>query len=338
VGGLEHIEVVGLVSLTQAKRGDFAGALRTAALEKFPENAASLYTDIAEIQAENGDGAGALRTVVLIMPERRDAARNQVQLALARGLWKRGEVAEARRILAAARQAVAPIADTERKDGFFRDLVRLEAGFKDLTAALADAARIEGEYLKAETQKDLAKLQAEQGDVAGAVRTAAAIQYHDPTMTRNDALWAVAKIQAKQGDVPGAWRTAEMMTGERAKDSLRRSVAEDQVESGDFAAARKTIALIRDSFEERQALEALDAALAKRGDRVTLWLQRLADANLDHDGALNAGLFLDQAAYLRSLAAAEEPKNLFSAYYRAYIDLGDAEKIILQLLQPPPAP
>lgn len=335
----EQNAVRSIISRAQAEKGDFAAALRTATPNTPPDgNTSQMYVEIALRQAESGDVSGTLRTVALILPDRRDQARSLAQVALAKGLWKRGDGAEARRIVAAARQSAQLVRDNEQRDIFWRSLALLEGENKDMAEALTDAARIQGEYWKAETQQDLAELQAERGDIAGAIQTAAGIQYQDPTMMRNYALQAVAGIQAKQGDVTGSLRTAEMLTGERSKDALRHAVADIQAKAGDLVAAQKTIATIRDSYEQRLALESVDEVLTKNGDQLTRWLQRLEDANLDHDGALNAGLFLDQSGYLRSLAASEDPKQLFSAYYRAYIDLGDAEKIILQMLQPQPAP
>jgi hypothetical protein len=110
-------------------------------------------------------------------------------------------------------------------------------------------------------------------------------------------------------------------------------VADLQVHRGDLAGAQITVDLIRDATAHKEIQRVLDAARLKAGDFTTLWPQRLEDSNLDNDGALNSAPFLDLSKHLESLSASEDPKKLFGALYRTFIDMIDAEIVVNRLLE-----
>jgi len=318
------------ISLAQARKGDIGGALKTAALYG---HGSDLQSRVAKVQAESGDLAGALRTAASFDKDNKDYyTMGLVQASFAQAQLTRGDAGGARKALASARQSADLVSDTDRKETVLRQIALIQAESGDLAGALAVAGQIQSVYWKGETQSDIVVAQARGGDVAGALNTADAIQYPDD-YKKSVALVRVAEIQAKGGNFAGALRTSGLIRSDSSKAAAQRIVAELQVQRGDLAGAQKTVGLIQDATSQKEAQQAVDAARFKAGDLVALWRQRLEDSNLDHDGALNAAPFLDLAKHLQSVSAIEDPKKLFGALYRTFIDLIDAEIVVNQLLE-----
>jgi hypothetical protein len=330
-GFLAHIDAVRTISVARAKRGDFAGARRIASNEQSPENAMQLYTQLAQIQAESGDLAGARQTVALGLPGRQPQARGLAEVAYARGLWQRGASAEAVRALAMARQTAEKIAEAAPRDEVWRSIASAEGANRDQASATADAARIQSDYWHLLTLRDLAVMQAEQGDVTGAVAAAGRIPADDYDQ-RGAALLSIGSGLAKRGDASGALRMEGALPGGAARDRFRSAVAVIQAEAGDPDAAQRTAAAIADAGARATVQNAVDAARLQRGELRTLWLERLTDSNPDHSMALAGPLFLDLAGYLKTLAASEDPKELSASYLRVYRGLSDAEKTVATLV------
>jgi tetratricopeptide (TPR) repeat protein len=318
------------ISMSQARKGDIDGALRTAALYG-PDS--DLPSRIARVQAESGDLAGALRTTASIENDRKDyATRSMVQASFALSQSKAGDTGGARQTLALARQSADLVADAGRREVVLRHIALIQAGSGDVAGALAVAGQIPSAYLKAQTQGEIVVAQAKAGNAAGALKTADVIQYPDDYI-KNDALVRVVEIQAEDAHFAGALRTAGSIRSEYSKAAAQGIVAQRQVQRGDLAGAQATVDLIQDLTRHKEAQQVVDAARFKAGDRATLWRQRLEDSNLDHDGALDAAPFLDLPGHLQSLSATEDPKKLFAALYRAFMDMIDAEIVVNQLLE-----
>jgi tetratricopeptide (TPR) repeat protein len=322
--------VLGLISTAQAKKGDIAGILKTAALQR-PEYRSNLLFDIAKVQAEVGDLAGALHTVALIEKGVKDHyARVMVQVAFARGQLLRGDDAGVRKTLAAARQSVGPVADAGQKGPALHEIALIQAESGDVVGAIALAGQIESTSWHVETHRDIAVVQAKRGDVAGALKTVDLIRSSDDD--KGIAHSRVAEVQATAGDFAGALRTADLIRSVYTKASAQIVVAEQQIKRGDLAGAQKTVDLIGDETSRDRAQEVVNAALIKAGDFVALWRQRLEDSNPDHDGPLNTAPFLDLSKHLQSLPT-EDPVKYFGALYRTFIDLIDGDRAINELLE-----
>jgi len=296
-------------------------------------SASDLPSRIANVQAENGDLAGALETTASIEKDRKDYyTRSMVQASFALSQSKAGDTGGARKSLTLARQTADLVADAARKESVLRHIALIQAGSGDVAGALAVAGQIPSAYLKAQTQGEIVVAQAKAGDVAGAVKTADVIQYPDDYI-KNDALFRVAEIQAEDARFAGALRTAGSIRSEYTKAAAQVIVAQRQVQRGDLAGAQATVDLIQDVTRRKEAQQVVDAARFKAGDQATLWRQRLADSNLDHDGALGAAPFLDLPGHLQSLAASEDPRQLFAGLYRTFSDMIDAEIVVNRLLE-----
>lgn len=318
------------ISLSQARKGDIDGALKTATLYS-PHS--DLRSRVAQVQAESGDLAGALKTAASFDKDNKDYYTiSLVKASFAQAQLTRGDVGGVRKALASARQSADLVSDTDRKETVLRQIALIQAESGDGAGALAIAGQIQSAYWKGETQSDIVVAQAKGGDVAGALKTADAIQYADD-YKKSVALARVVEIQAKGGNFAGALRTSGLIHSNSSKAAAQRIVAEIQVQRGDLAGAQETVGLIQDANSQKEAQQVVDTARFKAGDLVTLWRQRLEDSNLDHDGALNAAPFLDLPKHLQFLSASEDPKNLFGALYRTFIDLIDAEIVVNQLLE-----
>lgn len=317
------------ISLSQARKGDIGGALKTAALYG---HGSDLRSRVAKVQAESGDLAGALRTAASFDKDKKDYyTMGLVQASFAQAQLTRGDAGGARKALASARQSADLVSDTDRKETVLRQIALIQAESGDVAGALAVAGQIQSAYWKGETQSDIVVAQARGGDAAGALKTADMLQYPDDY--KSVTLARVAEIQAKGGNFAGALRTSGLIRSDFSKAGAQRIVVELQVQRGDLAGAQKTVGLIQDATSQKEAQQAVDTARFKAGDLATLWRQRLEDSNLDHDGALNAAPFLDLAKHLQSVSAIEDPKKLFGALYRTFIDLIDAEIFVNQLLE-----
>lgn len=320
------------VTLSQARKGNIDEALKTAAL--CPSHRLSdLQSRIAEIQAERGDFAGALRTTDLVEKDKQDYhARSMVQAAIAQAQMNGGDGPGARKSLASSRQSAVLLPDSDRKSKVLRRIATLQAQNGDLAGALTVADQIQSVYWKAQTQGEMAIAQAKGGDVAGALTTADMIQ--DP---HNDlkglALAGIAEVQAKAGNVVGALRTADLIQSSDRKGYAQGVVAKLQVQRGDLAGAQRTIALIQDIANQRTAQEILYRGRLKAGDSITLWLHLLNDSDVSHDCPLATAPFVDLPNHLQSLSASEDPKKVFGTLYRSFMDMIDAEIVVNQLLE-----
>ncbi|MFN0315733.1 MAG: hypothetical protein ACKVQA_11935, partial [Burkholderiales bacterium] len=318
------------ISLSQARKGDIAGALKTAALYS-PHS--DLRSRVAMVQAERGDLAGALKTASSMEKDTKDYyTRSMVQASFAQAQIRGGNAGGARKTLASARDSAGFVSDAGLKDAVLRHIAHVQAEGGDVAGAMVVTGQIQDAYWKGMTQSDIAEIQAKEGDIAGALKTAGAIQYHDNDM-QSGALVRVAEIQAKNSDFAGALRTSRMIPSNDRKAGAQRIIAQLQAQRGELAGAQKTASMIQDVTHQNEAQLAVDTARIEAGDLATLWRQRLDDSNSDHDAALNTSPFLDLPSHLHSVSALKDPKELFQGLYRTCIDMLDAERAIKRMLE-----
>jgi hypothetical protein len=161
----------------------------------------------------------------------------------------------------------------------------------------------------------LAKAQAEAGDIAGALQTAALNQEVPP-----DGVWkslarhAVAEVQARAGDFAGAQATADSI-----EDSGWKSAAESKIAQGRAGTL---------------AGPAPDpAAPAVKTVAVSDWLDRLDDGDPTRTCALNTPPFLDLSACLKSLPASIDPQKSFDALAEVVGKMVAAQTALDQMLR-----
>lgn len=227
-------------------------------------------------------------------------------------------------------------------------IANVQAENGDLAGALGTTASIEKDrkdyYTRSMVQASFALSQSKAGDIGGARKLLAlARQTADlvaDAARKESVLRHIALIQAGSGDVAGALAVAGQIPSAYLKAQTQGEIVVAQAKAGDVAGAVKTADVIQypDDYIKNDALfrvaeiQAEDARF-KAGDQATLWRQRLADSNLDHDGALGAAPFLDLPGHLQSLAASEDPRQLFAGLYRTFSDMIDAEIVVNRLLE-----
>lgn len=166
--------------------------------------------------------------------------------------------------------------------------VRNQSNLSRLIKSLQNAA------IQNANLRDVAKLYAEAGDIAGALKAA------DLTLTadwKRAAQTTIAEAQIRAGDIAGAQNTlavalatADLIVGDAESKSMGQSfIAEAQIKAGDIAGAKKTLAsalstadLIKDANYKSYAQRTIAEAQIKAGDvagaqKTLAFAQRTAD-------------------------------------------------------------
>ncbi|MDP3753138.1 MAG: hypothetical protein Q8Q98_14885 [Polaromonas sp.] len=178
---------------------------------------------------------------------------------------------------------------------------------------------LQGVAIQNANLRDVAKLYAEAGDIAEALKAA------DLTLTadwKSGAQTAIAEAQIRAGDIAGARNTlavalatADLIVGDAESKSMGQiSIAEAQLGAGDIAGAEKTLAfalrtadLIKDAGYKSHALSEIAETQIKAGDFAGA-LNALASAqktaSLVEESALNKGPSGDRAKYFIAIAQA----------------------------------
>jgi RNA polymerase sigma factor (sigma-70 family) len=137
-------------------------------------------------------------------------------------------------------------------------------GLKTLQDALAVVTAIEEESPKGLALSVLASAEVRLGDAAGALRVADVVE--NPNR-KNHLRFLIACRQAESDDVAGALRTVAAMTDDQ-KDNALIAVAAAQARAGDVKAALQTADGLRHQpLARASALEEIALAQAKAGDR-----------------------------------------------------------------------
>jgi len=184
----------------------------------------------------------------------------------------------------------------------------------DLNHAATDINSDDVAVNKSRALSNIAKAQANFGDIAGARKTFASalqitelIQYAYNKSDRQD---EIATLQARAGDIAGAQKTAALINysafsdSEKAKSDLQENIAEAQMKSGDIAGAKETFDVwmkiansIHDADPKCSALMHIVEAQATLGDiagaKATLALALKAYNSIENKEfkTLTAGLF-----------------------------------------------
>jgi hypothetical protein len=136
-------------------------------------------------------------------------------------------------------------------------------------------ARADTEDIEASGLREIAVVQAERGDVAGAKKTVWLI---DDKWSQMLGLRDIAMIQAEHKDLAGAKKTIWLMGDKRTETLALRDLAVIQAEQRDIAGAKKTVWLMGSKSAEASALREIAAIQAARGDvagaKKTVWLSK----------------------------------------------------------------
>ena len=129
-----------------------------------------------------------------------------------------------------------------------------------------DAGRIDDAFWSSGALDRIVEVQAQAGDIAGALRTAGLI---DGTFSRNRALGSIVEAQAQAGDIAGALRTAGRIDEAYSRAGALGDIAEAQTQAGarvTFADAVQAAGRVDDTFWRGLALRGVAEAQARAGD------------------------------------------------------------------------
>ena len=139
-----------------------------------------------------------------------------------------------------------------RRDEALGEIARVQADVGDLAGALATAARISDDYTKMQTYPYIARAQARAGDIAGAKMTAALPVFEQFFLS--DIHADIARAEARAGDIAGARETIALAKERAArisdhydKSMAYSGIAEEQAKAGDIAGARQSITLAEEA-------------------------------------------------------------------------------------------
>ena len=219
---------LGSIVKAQVKTGDIAGALGTArSIAKFTDRLLA-FTEIAEAKLKAGD--------------RRAAAQ-----AIAEGLSTIGNTSN----------------DVAGDDA----LANRSTEIAETMTQINESARIITERIDKSLSTlalgDVAGLQVQLGDTAGAWRTARSIADEG---RRPSVVMAIGIAQAQMGDIAGAMSTARTIFGRNSHDELLWHIATAQAQANDIAAAMRTTRFIAEGLGRAMPLSDIAVAQAKAGD------------------------------------------------------------------------
>jgi hypothetical protein len=291
------------IAEAQAKAGDVAGAYQTIELARtmvagirgqpdkiFPDfNIQEAYAEIAKIQVKAGDVPGAKATlgrlqdvvgkntagqsksVAQLAEDTAFASQMAVCLEIAAARAKTGDMAEARRNIAAAKAAAERTGPNLRAHSYVAvsqsqlDIGDAPAARETLAAAKAAVERMD--YKIANPSSNLINkiyaycsvmaAQAGAGDAAGARETLETARGLIPKFSpeyfgyKSWAYRAIADAQAAAGDLPGAKASAAQIQAEDDKDRAYRSIVAAQAAAGDAAGAIEFCARVQSQPNKR---------------------------------------------------------------------------------------
>ena len=259
------------IAKAQAKSNDLPGALHTLGTIKEESVRTDTLRDVSEILAAAGDISGALQVADEI---KIDFSRDDALIKIAQQHARKGGDGQA------VRQIAGKLKDTSRAKYIWISMALAQAERGDVEQArkfLSTLKKSERDFPLA----GLARIQAEAGDVQGALETATQISSNQ---AKGDALASIRKVQEQAGDREGEFRTRKLALeddlsswnrGRRNKAVVALAIA--LAEKGDIQGALDTVTDIRPhpmstdllSFEKQDQADALiDIAYtqAKNGD------------------------------------------------------------------------
>jgi RNA polymerase sigma factor (sigma-70 family) len=306
------------ITTTQVGMHNSKAALKAIDLVKNADQKNHLLFLIAAKQAEIGDVEDALKTAETITDYSKDSALAIVAAAQA----KAGDVKAALQTAERLRHqplsrgsALEEIAVAQAKSG------DKPAAASSLQEALKlEVATLAGEDSKNHARARLAILQAQIGDIPGALTSAAGlpVQTDAESADKVHALRGIALEQRKAGDLKGARRTIGSIEDKERQARALIALADSQTEAGEKKAALETLtAALRladelPNAEQRTACHRdIARAQLKAGDSKPA----LALIEAHPNDAEHAWLLLDLA---EAQAAAGDPKAAVASWKRAW--------------------
>ncbi len=175
------------IAIAQAEVSNITGAKKTLALAM--ETASRITkdgffdrpnTNIAEAQAKTGDIAGAQKTLTLAMEAASRitnlSGKSQAYVNIAAALTKMDDIAGTRKMLALATEAASRITYYDSyQDSAYADIAKAQAEAGDITEAQETVSRIGNDYLRSMAYAEIAKVQAKAHSIAKAKKIVAAL-------------------------------------------------------------------------------------------------------------------------------------------------------------------
>ncbi len=256
---------------------------------------------IAATQANAGDNEGAMETINLVQNIR---SRAWALDSIVDAMIRTGDVAGALK--------AADMIDKETSNYYEHahlDVAKAQTKSGNVADALSTADQIDDNPHKQEAWRYISEIQARNGDIAGAEKTADLIAADGTDeVFWLDAQVAIVAAQADAGDIPGASKTADLIdldTGysRHSKSLALVFIATAQAKAGDLPGALATAATAPDDNTSKPTDEDYTAMAqkpaAKPQEKIdkpapeARWLEVL-------DGELNAPVFMNLAEQLET--------------------------------------
>ncbi len=304
------VNLLQVIASTQARAGDYEGAVQTAG-EIEDQGKSLVLVTLATVQAAEGKTQQALETAALIDPPSRKAralARIGEYQALA------GNVDQAETTFKQAMEFADLAADSSKRDSALLNIAaaRASAGQVEKVRQLAEI--IEDRSDRKAALRWLARVQAKQGDLAGALDTAEEMG-QDPSILRE-----IATTSARNGDVESALQIAESLSLEIPASLTFQGIAIAQAGAGDTEGALKTIQSIEDDGQDRsvhkaEALACIAGVQANSGQMAAsagtfeLAIQSVESLQADYPSSFKAGA-LASIAVMQAQASFEADASI----------------------------
>jgi hypothetical protein len=242
------------IVIIQSDAGDVEGAKKTAALMEGGDHAMRF---VGRAMAKQGDLKGV---TAILEATKEEGTRNQLFMHIV-------DLHLAKKDVASGQAVVAKIEDSTTKGYVQCRIAEAQAGNGEFKAALATVDGISEDRVKVHGYVSLAEVVGKKGDKAGrkelilrARETAKTIQGEMKGLA-----WAeVARAEVKAGNVAGVKEIIVATTDPEEKDYLLADIALEQIEVGDDAGARETMAQVKLSAVKARIMGHLAELVAKK--------------------------------------------------------------------------
>ncbi len=222
--------------------------------------------------------------------------------------------------------------DVEKKNSLQKWIAIYQAKYGNYADAQKTADRIKDAgflVYKLYALADIAKEQAEKGDIAGAEKTL---------------FFAQKNFELIQADTSKAYTPDLIASAQAWVASTQVTIAEASAKSGDTIGAQRSLAealrtadLIQHDNWKRPALEGIFAIRARynldlRERLAAEWVKKLDDRVTGNDCPLNTALFLDLSGYLKAIPTTDA-QTIFDGELSAAKKLVQAQNVIHKMLK-----
>jgi hypothetical protein len=215
--------ILSSIASGQREAGDIAGAIATATAISYEDSRFDSLRAVIEAQTETEDIAGTLKTLSGF-PNK--GVRGVALLQIAKVQAKTEDKQNAGKNLEEARKLLAAIQNNDTRMGLFISVAVIQAQIGDIDGALKTAAA-QHPYYGSLALTAIAEEQAGAGHVEGVQKAIAALLKSEPAQVRSNFLlypggmWT-ARAQAKAGDKEGAAKTLQqgLQTVAAEKDGM----------------------------------------------------------------------------------------------------------------------